>query len=1087
MSQEIGSVHVSLGLDTAEYETNLRRASAQAKRFADGQRSQMKSAADSASVFEQALTRQQRSFDRLRNAVDPAAASQARYQEAVRRVNRAVTSGIASQKEGARVLQLAARRYGVLEDAALRASSAQARVATRSNGMAFALQNAGFQIQDIAVQLSMGTSAARAFGQQLPQILSGLGMVGPVALLGTALGTIAAVAIPVISSLRNVDEAADDAGDSVGELASELDQAREAQDAYTQAVELSARAASRITPEILENLRLEFEARKAIAEFQQIESEQQVRRMRAVVEEEEQRLRDLLSEQLEALDQSDDSSGRARTRADERRLEITQEFVAANEGAFDALRLQNAELTVAETTLERLVRGWDEIIAAEVEAGETASATFDAASRSARDASREYMAFLNARIANTPVEESERAATAAERAQEAARRASDAFAGLMGRASGSIGRIDGMDRLVDQYGALAGAARENLEIQREIARVEARRSSNAALAEALELVTTLQVTADQRERLNRLSAEAAVNSSDREAALDMQALAEGIIEAAGGYERLNAEQAKLVTGLTQGSLERLDLASALGQTDALIGKARMLSDELKKAGQTQQDVANDLAVLGFDSDSAGVRAFQESVGAAVDGIVGPETLGKIKDALTEVTEAAETAKTAVGEVTVADIGGPSSDAGEGIAAPMRVALSEVQSDINATQAALGDLSAATAPVVTAAQEAVNAAQVILDGIPERSRQTGVYIIGAMGAGMRTMTDIPASIIDQVGQGITGRIDAVVERMRTSGSEVIAGFVEGMRGRAAAAVEEAAAIANRVAGAARDALEIRSPSRVFNEIGVQTIEGLVQGIKSGDEDVIAAITDMTRQATANTALKDIEKQFKEAGVNSVEGFAKAVSAGKVDILSEMRGITANIDAPPEAMNFGQSLAQSFEQNITSAFQNIGREGFKLGDILKNSVGSALSAIARQLISTGLGSFGLGGGTPSGLLGAIGGLFGGFRADGGPIDRNKGYIVGENGPEWFQPGASGFITPNHMLPPMPMAPANARFSPERGSENTVRSVVELVVSAGPGAVIDVVRNEAGAMIRQNNAAQAKALPGAVRRVIADPKRQ
>lgn len=54
----------------------------------------------------------------------------------------------------------------------------------------------------------------------------------------------------------------------------------------------------------------------------------------------------------------------------------------------------------------------------------------------------------------------------------------------------------------------------------------------------------------------------------------------------------------------------------------------------------------------------------------------------------------------------------------------------------------------------------------------------------------------------------------------------------------------------------------------------------------------------------------------------------------------------------------------------------------------------------------------GGT-GGILGAIGDLFGGARAEGGPVTAGKAYLVGERGPELFSPGASGHITPNHAL--------------------------------------------------------------------------
>lgn len=42
-----------------------------------------------------------------------------------------------------------------------------------------------------------------------------------------------------------------------------------------------------------------------------------------------------------------------------------------------------------------------------------------------------------------------------------------------------------------------------------------------------------------------------------------------------------------------------------------------------------------------------------------------------------------------------------------------------------------------------------------------------------------------------------------------------------------------------------------------------------------------------------------------------------------------------------------------------------------------------------------------------------LFGGERAEGGPVANGKGYIVGERGPEWFMPQANGTIIPNNAL--------------------------------------------------------------------------
>ncbi len=81
-----------------------------------------------------------------------------------------------------------------------------------SNAARGGLQNFGYQVQDFAVQVAGGTSATRALSQQLPQLLSGFG------LLGIVLGTTAAIAIPVASALFNIGESSAAAAERIKTL-----------------------------------------------------------------------------------------------------------------------------------------------------------------------------------------------------------------------------------------------------------------------------------------------------------------------------------------------------------------------------------------------------------------------------------------------------------------------------------------------------------------------------------------------------------------------------------------------------------------------------------------------------------------------------------------------------------------------------------------------------------------------------------------------------------------------------------------------------------------------------------------------------
>lgn len=100
------------------------------------------------------------------------------------------------------------------------------------------------------------------------------------------------------------------------------------------------------------------------------------------------------------------------------------------------------------------------------------------------------------------------------------------------------------------------------------------------------------------------------------------------------------------------------------------------------------------------------------------------------------------------------------------------------------------------------------------------------------------------------------------------------------------------------------------------------------------------------------------------------------------------------------------AQAFQETFADNLVMAADQGFE--GLLK-SWSRTLLQMAARAASSKLFSL-LGQGKEGGLFGALGGLFGGARASGGPVSAGKGYLVGEKGPELFMPRASGNIIPN-----------------------------------------------------------------------------
>ncbi|MGI4819157.1 MAG: hypothetical protein ACRYFE_11600 [Janthinobacterium lividum] len=94
-------------------------------------------------------------------------------------------------------------------------------------------------------------------------------------------------------------------------------------------------------------------------------------------------------------------------------------------------------------------------------------------------------------------------------------------------------------------------------------------------------------------------------------------------------------------------------------------------------------------------------------------------------------------------------------------------------------------------------------------------------------------------------------------------------------------------------------------------------------------------------------------------------------------------------------------------------------FKAGSSLSRSLMRAakdgevsMAELARAVVAAvnaGAGVLVKNGGLGEALSAAVGGVFAGARADGGPVAAGGAYLVGERGPEVFRPGVGGSVQP------------------------------------------------------------------------------
>ena len=158
----------------------------------------------------------------------------------------------------------------------------------------------------------------------------------------------------------------------------------------------------------------------------------------------------------------------------------------------------------------------------------------------------------------------------------------------------------------------------------------------------------------------------------------------------------------------------------------------------------------------------------------------------------------------------------------------------------------------------------------------------------------------------------------------------------------------------------------SSKQVFDEY----LKGLQPVAKESFEQMSAYAADFARSIDGNIkqALLNMEGGFR--------GFAKSAIDSLRDVLAEIMSVKLRM----------------------AVFGNVDSSGNLSGGLLSTAINGLF------------GMFGGSGAGPTTLPGGGISNFSGPRADGGPVDMGRSYLVGERGPELFTPGRSGVISPN-----------------------------------------------------------------------------
>lgn len=146
---------------------------------------------------------------------------------------------------------------------------------------------------------------------------------------------------------------------------------------------------------------------------------------------------------------------------------------------------------------------------------------------------------------------------------------------------------------------------------------------------------------------------------------------------------------------------------------------------------------------------------------------------------------------------------------------------------------------------------------------------------------------------------------------------------------------------------------------------------------------------------------LQREWREEAAAAAKESAEAFGDTFADVAErvfsgDIKGVLVDL-----LRNFSRGLLKDVGEGVYDLFKNMFAPG--QGGAGGGGIGSILSSIFG-------GGGGGGGGIGSMISSAVSAIFGGFRAEGGPVVNGKSYIVGERGPELFTPGASGMVSSN-----------------------------------------------------------------------------
>ena len=253
---------------------------------------------------------------------------------------------------------------------------------------------------------------------------------------------------------------------------------------------------------------------------------------------------------------------------------------------------------------------------------------------------------------------------------------------------------------------------------------------------------------------------------------------------------------------------------------------------------------------------------------------------------------------------------------------------------------------------------------IRNAIP-KFESAGKTMVSRMAGGLSSNKSVLSAAVTSCISRAASTIRAYYSSFYSAGSYLVSGFANGISANSYKAAAKARAMAYAASAAARNALDINSPSKVFRKIGYSVPEGFANGIdrmtgmvKNSSVAMANTALDGTKQAIANIAEMMSTDADYQPTITPVLDLSDVESgAGSIASMfnsSPSVGVNGNLRAIGSMMNQNSQNGMSDEivsaiNNLRKDLGNVGNTTYSINGVTYDdgsNIQDAMSAIVRQ---------------------------------------------------------------------------------------------------------------------------------------------